>query len=768
MGDPSRHARTSAGVTLGSPRLVVISSLVLILVAGVGIAGWMELRDRARAYESLVGRETRLTTDVLEMRAAVADQTAGARGFLSSRGERGFLVPYRDGVARFRRQLGEAREMAGDPAERRRLDRIGRQHNRLQSVHRRQIGLVVQRRFDDAARLAVSSGGPRRDELVTSLERLVSAEAAELYTGRDRVLRSQRAAEGAILGVLALALVVGGTIAVLALRSLRRDGDASEQIEAARAAAAEEAALARIATSIAHEAEPRAVLTSAAGEAAGLLEAASAAILRFRPGRDTALVVGTAGSGGVAAGQKLPVDPDDVVGRSRRSSPVALDAPVATPLRPPDAGDELAVPIWVGAHVWGAIWVASAAGERLPADAGERLVRFAELASASITSADARAHLAQLAHEDSLTGLANHRRFHEQLRVEVARAQRHGRPLSVVLFDIDNFTDVNDSHGHHVGDLVLRETADRLVGCARTGELVARVSGEQFGWILPETDGLDSYQAAERARRSLGATPMADGITVTVSAGVCDLEHAASSSELLRFADGALFWAKAHGRDITFRYSPDVVTELSADEQLEHVRRTRTIVGIRALARAVDVKDRSTARHSERVAELAVTLARALRWDERKCAFLHEAALVHDVGKIGVPDAILLKPSRLAPDEYETIKQHATLSAEIVNDVLSEEQVSWVLGHHERFDGSGYPLGLVGSDIPAGARILALADAWDVMTSERPYSPGRSTTDALVEVRTQAGRQFCPEAVRALEAVVAADRHTELPADSSM
>jgi HD-GYP domain-containing protein (c-di-GMP phosphodiesterase class II) len=208
----------------------------------------------------------------------------------------------------------------------------------------------------------------------------------------------------------------------------------------------------------------------------------------------------------------------------------------------------------------------------------------------------------------------------------------------------------------------------------------------------------------------------------------------------MRFADGALFWAKAHGRDMTFRYSPEVVTELSAAEQLEHLRRTRTIVGIRALARAVDVKDHSTARHSERVADMATAIARILSGDERALNDLHEAAFVHDVGKIGVPDAIPLKPSRLDPEEYEEIKRHPSLSAEIVDDVLSDEQVAWVLGHHERFDGRGYPVGLTGESIPTGARILAVADAWDVMTSERPYSAARSPQDALSEIRARAVR----------------------------
>jgi len=756
----------------GQARLIAASAVALILIAAVGIAGWSQLRSTSRAYEDLVDRDARLTKDALEMKVAVNEQAVSVRGYLLSRGEPRVLEPYRAAVAAFLDELGQARAKAEDPEEYSRLEHVGRQHALLLPVYEREIALTRAGSYAEAVTLARQEGQRAREDLVESLDQLVASEADELYTGRARISSAERTSETAILGVLVLALIAGAIAAWSAWRAARRGAGVEQQMLVARRQAAEEAALARIATAIAHEDQPRAVLASAAEEAAGLLGAASASILRFESGDRSAVVVGSAGPASADAGRRVTVRDDDVLGSCLTQGEPAPTPDPATepgsdsPLKRTAHGTELAVPIWVGAHAWGAIWVAAAEGAKLDPDSGDRLVRFADLASASITSADARAHLAQLALEDSLTGLANHRHFHERLRAEVARAQRHDRELSVVLFDIDHFKDVNDLHGHHVGDLVLRETAERLAGCARSGELIARVGGEQFGWILPEAGGLDSYRAAERARRLLNAQPMADGVRVSVSAGVCDLEHATSSAELLRFADGALFWAKAHGRDITFRYSPEVVTELSADEQLEHLRRTRTIVGIRALARAVDVKDHSTARHSERVAELSTAIAAALGWDERELAALHEAALVHDVGKIGVPDAILLKPSRLDPDEYETIKQHPALSAEIVNDVLSTEQVSWVLGHHERYDGGGYPDNLARDLIPIGARILAVADAWDVMTSERPYSRTRSRDDALEEVRAQAGQQFCPEVVRALVVVVSGGARPATPAGS--
>jgi HD-GYP domain-containing protein (c-di-GMP phosphodiesterase class II) len=231
---------------------------------------------------------------------------------------------------------------------------------------------------------------------------------------------------------------------------------------------------------------------------------------------------------------------------------------------------------------------------------------------------------------------------------------------------------------------------------------------------------------------------------------VCDLTHAATADDLYRLADGALYWAKHHGRDVVFMYSPDVVEVLSDAEQAERLLRHQAMQSIRVLARAVDAKDPSTRLHSERVADVAVAIATTLGWPVERAALLREAGLVHDVGKIAVPDAILAKPGRLTASEFATIATHAAAGAEIVADVLHKEQVAWVRGHHERWDGTGYPDGLAGEEIPEGARILALADSWDVMTSERPYKEPLALDAAVAECRRCAGTQFWPDAVAAL------------------
>jgi diguanylate cyclase (GGDEF)-like protein/putative nucleotidyltransferase with HDIG domain len=367
---------------------------------------------------------------------------------------------------------------------------------------------------------------------------------------------------------------------------------------------------------------------------------------------------------------------------------------------------------------------------------------------ASLAAAEERAAV------DPLTGLANHRTFHERLRSEVERARRRERNLALVLMDLDHFKRVNDLHGHQVGDQVLQHASRILASETRVSEMVARVGGEEFAMILPEADADEAMRAAERVRRAVAVADFPAVGRMTMSAGVCLMEQAASADDLYRLADGALYWAKHRGRNTVVRYTPEVVQALSAREEAERLERRQALVSVRLLARVVDAKDPATRRHSERVAEISAEIAEAMGWTPERCALLREAGLVHDVGKIGVPDAILLKPARLDPAEYEQMKEHSTLGARIVSEALTEEQVAWVRGHHERWDGSGYPDALAAEAIPEGARILALADAWDVMTSERPYRPvPTSPADAIAECRAAAGSQFWSRAVEALALV---------------
>jgi diguanylate cyclase (GGDEF)-like protein/PAS domain S-box-containing protein len=356
---------------------------------------------------------------------------------------------------------------------------------------------------------------------------------------------------------------------------------------------------------------------------------------------------------------------------------------------------------------------------------------------------------------DALTGLLSHTAFQDRLAVAVDEARRAGRSCALALVDIDRFRRVNDEFGHEAGDRVLREVSRRLAAAARPGDVLARVGGEEIAWLM-DLPAVEALEAVDRAREAIAATPVDAVSQVTVSAGLCDLGQARTREDLVRFAEGALYWAKQHGRNVALVYAPEVVEVLSADERAERLARSQALQSIRVLARAVDAKDPSTLRHSERVADLAVAIAGALGWDADSLVRLREAGLVHDVGKIGVPDSILFKPGRLTADEYREITRHAAIGAEILGDVLLPSQVSWVRGHHERWDGGGYPDGLVGERIPEGARVLALADAWDVMTSVRPYHSPLTTEAALLECDRCSGTQFAPEAVEALRRLIGA------------
>jgi diguanylate cyclase (GGDEF)-like protein/putative nucleotidyltransferase with HDIG domain len=419
-------------------------------------------------------------------------------------------------------------------------------------------------------------------------------------------------------------------------------------------------------------------------------------------------------------------------------------------------GCSLTTPVHVRGRLWGAIAVACVAPDALPADAERVLDDFAELIGLAVANTEAHAVLVEQAATDPLTRLANHRAFHERLRAELSRALRHERPLTLALLDVDHFKAINDSLGHERGDVVLAAVAATLSDVARTEDVLARLGGDEFAILMPVTEA-QALVAVERARAAIAAIELDGGLTITVSAGICGLEHAIDPDSLVRLADGALYWGKAHGRNAAWIYDPEVVRELSISERADQLQRTQALVGIRALARAIDAKDQSTREHSQRVATLACDIARRLEWSEERVALLEDAALVHDVGKIGVPDAVLLKPGRLTDDEYDQIKRHAALGAQMVDDLLLPEQVGWIRAHHERPDGRGYPAGLTAEQIPDGAAILAVADAFDVMTATRIYSAARTREDALAECERLVGAQFGPEPVAALAAMCRAE-----------
>jgi diguanylate cyclase (GGDEF)-like protein len=560
------------------------------------------------------------------------------------------------------------------------------------------------------------------------------------------------------LGELGMALpifvVVGGLLMLGRALLVRMYDDAARLSE-------EHHALRSIATADAAGAPAEAVCSLAAEQAALLVGAQGAGILRFDPD-DMITAVGSWQDGegpSTAPGTRFPITPGTPTAKIRSEGrPIRIDADTreaheAPTLRRSGFVSLVGTPIHVRGRLWGAVVVTGRRVAEFPPDTEHHLAEFAELIGMAVANTEEVARLEADATTDPLTGLANHRAFQERLRAELARAARHAGGVAVALVDVDNFKAVNDAGGHAIGDEVLRTVAATLREHLRTEDVLARVGGDEFAVLLPQVGADEARQALERARRAIERAHHAGGARVTISVGLCDVEHADDAERITRFADGALYWSKEHGRNRISVYDPVTIQELSAVERIGALQRSQALTGIRALARAIDARDPSTHEHSERVAKLAARLAEARGWPADRVALLHEAALVHDVGKIGIPDAILLKPSRLTDEEYEVIKTHAELSARMVEEILSPEQVDWIWGHHERPDGRGYPRGLVAAELSEGAALLAAADAFDVMVSARPYSAERSADDALAEVRTLSGAQFTPEAVAALEAV---------------
>lgn len=518
---------------------------------------------------------------------------------------------------------------------------------------------------------------------------------------------------------------------------------------------AERAALHRIADVVARQRPPEELFELVAQEVATLEGVEGAAVLR-RAGPGRVEVVGSWGrypervveGGGVYVGSEVFGEP------FRGSGPAiarADDGTLGETLRRAGRNAVLQVPITVDGTAWGALMLSSTRADAFDDRAMQRHLRFADLISVAVANADSREQLARMAATDPLSGLANHRVFHERLRQETAIAARERRSLSVAVLGIDRFRDVNDMYGHLVGDEILAEASDRLAAIAQPDQLLARIGGDQFGLVMPCRTPGQAADAVERARQAIASQPFgSEQAQLTISAGIADLASAGHGDLLFACADGALYWAKLHGRDMTCTFHPALMNELSPADRAEALVRGKTLAGITALARAIDAKDPLTRRHSERVAWLAELLARELGWSEPQIRALHEAALVHDIGKIGIPDEILLHDGRLSDAQYDLVKTHAPLGAEIVEGVLTAEQVAWVRSHHERPDGRGYPQGMRWERIPEGAALLSVADVLDVMTISRPYSRPIPLSEAVAEIERLVGAQFLPEPAAAL------------------
>jgi diguanylate cyclase (GGDEF)-like protein len=364
---------------------------------------------------------------------------------------------------------------------------------------------------------------------------------------------------------------------------------------------------------------------------------------------------------------------------------------------------------------------------------------------------------------DPLTKLSNRLAFRELLDLELARARRAGTSMTVVMGDLDRFKEVNDRSGHQVGDMALQRVARLLERGKRDIDGIARVGGEEFALILPNTDSHQAFVLAERLRCEIAEEFAGDAITLTISFGVASYpDGAVTASSLVRAADSALYLAKGSGRNRTVLHTAATEDSPFPDAASRDIDAERFLAVILDLAEAVDVRFSGSARHSETVGRYAEMMARELDFSERHTSRVRLAGLLHDIGKVGVPDSILRKPGKLTAEEFETIRRHPALGGQILEHPSLADIREWVGAHHERPDGRGYPLGLSGEAIPVEARILAVADAYEAMTSDRSYHASMTHEEARAELERCAGSQFDPHVVAALLSVLARDvEHAE-------
>ena len=352
----------------------------------------------------------------------------------------------------------------------------------------------------------------------------------------------------------------------------------------------------------------------------------------------------------------------------------------------------------------------------------------------------------RLALTDPLTGLGNHRSFHERLQRELAVAEQASTTLALCLVDLDDFKTINDRYGHPVGDEVLSQVASRL----RQGGESFRLGGDEFAILLPGHDERQAAAVAFSIIDRVGALHI-DGVgPVTVSAGVATYPmQGAGRDELIRLADSALYWAKEDGKNRARTYEAESLLRANLEQLAESPDRAARYRAAASLAKAVDARDAYTGSHSERVGDVAARIAKRLGADEAAVELTRLAGSLHDLGKLAIPEEILRKPSALNEAERLVLERHVQIGYRMLESLGVEPVAEWVLHHHERWDGAGYPNGLAGERIPLGARIIFVADAYDAMTSERLYRKPLSPRDALAELERSSGSQFDPAVVEA-------------------
>ena len=406
------------------------------------------------------------------------------------------------------------------------------------------------------------------------------------------------------------------------------------------------------------------------------------------------------------------------------------------------------VPMRWNGELRGALSVAFTEEHAIGREDLDVLEAIADLAVVACHNAEAYEDVRAAASTDALTGLLNHGAMQVRVREEIARAARDGTPLCCVLIDLDDFKRVNDELGHPAGDAFLRRVAEALQAEVRRYDQVARYGGDEFVLLLPGTGGDEARAVAERVHDRVreGLPHGADGPIGGCSIGLSAWEAPMSAGDLLAAADRALYLAKRTGKGRVAVASPD------AEEELDRLRDSGgSPAAVQALVAAIEARDNYSFDHSELVVRLATGVALLLGLPADAVERVAHGALLHDVGKLAIPPAILHKGGVLDDAEWTVMAEHPVLGERILRRIPELAPLAPIVRHeHEHWDGSGYPDGLGGTQIPIGSRIVLACDAYAAMTTERPYRPALTPEEAVAELRGAAGSQFDPQVVEAL------------------
>ncbi|MEO6577767.1 MAG: diguanylate cyclase [Candidatus Limnocylindria bacterium] len=398
-----------------------------------------------------------------------------------------------------------------------------------------------------------------------------------------------------------------------------------------------------------------------------------------------------------------------------------------------------------------------------------RLARALNAASGAFIQVEARAT------HDRLTGIPNRETLLTVLGAEVERAVRYSKPLSVAFIDIDRFKPINDTYGHNSGDAVLRQVSRLLADGVRVNDTFGRYGGEEFMLILPETLPDDAVRLAEELRTLVQHEPLRlpeDGtVKITISLGITGGRGAELQADMLvDRADAAMYAAKSLGRNRTYLFRDLDEGAVIRRAPISNERRNQaTAIGqwasdtaTQALASVLAPQPHHRGRPSDMIAALATGIGLEMGLPHEEIQRIRIAALLHDLGKIAVPEEILDKPTALTDQEWQAIGEHPRIGQVILEQASNlREAIPVVLHHHERFNGGGYPHGLKGNEIPMGARIVAVADAYHAMVHERPYSAAMTHEEAIAELERNAGTQFDPNVVATFRGIYA----TAVPPD---